>query len=54
MKNNIFVERGVPTNTFHIEGKCGTGKTISPEGIVDKLENIAVTAFVKIPEGRLK
>lgn len=54
MKNDIFVERGVPANTFHIDGKRNTGKAISQEGIIDILENMAITEFVKIPEGRLK
>lgn len=52
--NKLFAVRGVPRNTFHIEGKRNTGKLISPEEIINKLEMIAIQTFVTIPEGRIK
>lgn len=54
MRDNIFVVKGVPVNTIHIDGKRNTGKAISPEGIINTMENMAITEFVKIPEGRSK
>ena len=45
MNDKLFAVRGVPVNTINIKGKSGTGKAISPEGIIDRLQTYVFLTF---------